>query len=83
MYTITELDTLLITELKDIAESLKIKNAKKFDKQTLIYKILDQQARIPESELPPKKEIKMVSEVSLTPDMEEAPIASKLDDEPQ
>ncbi len=55
MYTITELDALLITELKDIAESFKVKNYKKFDKQTLIYKILDQQAVMPESALIPKK----------------------------
>jgi len=55
MYTINELDSLLLSELKDIAETLKIKNYKKLDKQELIYKILDQQALIPESQLPQKK----------------------------
>lgn len=55
MYTINELDAFLISELRDIAESLKIKNYKKLDKQGLIYKILDQQALIPESQLPEKK----------------------------
>jgi transcription termination factor Rho len=55
MYNIEELDLLLISELKEIAESLKIKNYKKLDKQNLIYKILDQQALIPESSLPEKK----------------------------
>jgi transcription termination factor Rho len=55
MYTINELDALLLSELRDIAETLKIKNYKKLDKQGLIYKILDQQALIPESQLPEKK----------------------------
>lgn len=55
MYNIEELDLLLLSELKEIAEALKIKNYKKLGKQDLIYKILDQQALIPESELPQKK----------------------------
>jgi transcription termination factor Rho len=55
MYNIDELDALLLSELRDIAETLKIKNYKKLDKQGLIYKILDQQALIPESQLPEKK----------------------------
>jgi transcription termination factor Rho len=55
MYNIDELDALLLSELRDIAETLKIKNHKKLDKQGLIYKILDQQALIPESQLPEKK----------------------------
>jgi len=55
MYNIDELDALLLSELRDIAETLKIKNYKKLDKQELIYKILDQQALIPESQLPEKK----------------------------
>ena len=55
MYNIDELDLLLLSELREIAESLKIKGYKKLDKQELIYKILDQQALLPESELPAKK----------------------------
>ncbi|OJW68421.1 MAG: transcription termination factor Rho [Candidatus Amoebophilus sp. 36-38] len=55
MYTINELGSLLLSELKEIAEALGIKNYKKLDKQDLIYKILDRQALIPESELPKKK----------------------------
>jgi len=55
MYKIEELDRLLISELRDIAETLHIKNHKKLEKQALIFKILDQQAIIPESELPEKK----------------------------
>uniref|UniRef100_UPI003741F00E transcription termination factor Rho n=1 Tax=Flavihumibacter profundi TaxID=2716883 RepID=UPI003741F00E len=37
---------MLVPELLDIAEQLKISNAKKLDKQELIYKILDRQAVI-------------------------------------
>ncbi len=40
---------MLLPELLDIAEELKISNAKKLDKQELIYKILDKQA-VKESE---------------------------------
>ncbi|MEO1300687.1 MAG: transcription termination factor Rho [Bacteroidota bacterium] len=55
MYKIEELDLLLLSELKEIAISLKVKDYKKADKQALIYKILDQQALLPEEELPSKK----------------------------
>lgn len=55
MYNIEELDLLLLSELREISEALKIKNYKKLEKQDLIYKILDQQALTPESELPQKK----------------------------
>src|SRR6187431_2686039 len=44
MYTIDDLKVRLLSELKDIAEGLGVKNAKKLAKQDLIYKILDQQA---------------------------------------
>src|SRR4051812_35806183 len=44
MYDILQLNDMLVPELLDIAESLKIENAKKLDKQGLIYKILDKQA---------------------------------------
>jgi transcription termination factor Rho len=44
MYTIDDLNVRLLSELKDIAEGLGVKNAKKLAKQDLIYKILDQQA---------------------------------------
>lgn len=55
MYTIEELNVRLLSELKEIAEELGLKNFKKLNKQDLIYKILDQQAVTPESELPEKK----------------------------
>ena len=44
MYDILQLNDMLVPELLDIAEQLKIQNAKKLDKQELIYKILDKQA---------------------------------------
>jgi transcription termination factor Rho len=44
MYDILQLNDLLVPELLDIAEQLKIPNAKKLNKQDLIYKILDKQA---------------------------------------
>ncbi len=44
MYDILQLNDMLVPELLDIAEQLKITGAKKFDKQELVYKILDKQA---------------------------------------
>jgi len=44
MYDILQLNDMLVPELLDIAEQLKIPNPKKLDKQELIYKILDKQA---------------------------------------
>ncbi|MBA2499836.1 MAG: transcription termination factor Rho [Chitinophagaceae bacterium] len=44
MYDILQLNDMLVPELLDIADQLKISNSKKLDKQSLIYKILDNQA---------------------------------------
>jgi transcription termination factor Rho len=44
MYDILQLNDMLVPELLDIAEDLKIESAKKLGKQELIYKILDKQA---------------------------------------
>jgi len=44
MYDILQLNDMLVPELLDIAEQLKIPNARKLDKQELVYKILDRQA---------------------------------------
>ena len=44
MYDILQLNDFLVPELLDIAETLKVTNAKKLGKQDLIYKILDKQA---------------------------------------
>ena len=46
MYDILQLNDMLVPELLDIAEQLKITGAKKLDKQELIYKILDKQALV-------------------------------------
>lgn len=46
MYDIIQLNDMLVPELLDIAEQLKIANAKKLNKQDLVYKILDKQAVI-------------------------------------
>lgn len=56
MYDILQLNDMLLPELLDIAEQLKISGAKKLDKQGLIYKILDSQAvSASESKEEPKK----------------------------
>ena len=47
MYDILQLNDMLVPELLDIAEQLKIPNSKKLDKQELVYKILDKQALSP------------------------------------
>ncbi len=47
MYDILQLNDMLVPELLDIAEQLKIPNSKKLDKQELVYKILDKQAIAP------------------------------------
>ncbi|MFN9116045.1 MAG: Rho termination factor N-terminal domain-containing protein, partial [Bacteroidota bacterium] len=43
-YDILQLNDMLVPELLDIAEQLKIAGAGKMDKQEIIYKILDKQA---------------------------------------
>ena len=48
MYSKDELDLKLLSELKEIADSLELSKFKKLPKQELIYKILDQQAVTPE-----------------------------------
>src|SRR6476620_7457277 len=44
MYDILQLNDMLLPELLDVADGLHIENAKKLDKQELIYKILDREA---------------------------------------
>ena len=48
MYDILQLNDMLVPELLDIAEQLKITGVKKLEKQDLIYKILDKQAILKE-----------------------------------
>ncbi|MES2701943.1 MAG: transcription termination factor Rho [Bacteroidota bacterium] len=54
-YDILQLNDMLIPELIDVADNLNIKNAQSLDKQTLVYKILDQQALTGKAEEEPKK----------------------------
>ena len=55
MYTIEELNLRLLSELKEIAEEMNLKSYKRLSKEELVYKILDQQAILPEDKLPKKK----------------------------
>lgn len=55
MYNIEELRVRLLSELKEIAEELGVKNHKSLKKDELVYAILDQQAITPEQALPKKK----------------------------
>ncbi|WP_111595581.1 transcription termination factor Rho [Chitinophaga skermanii] len=58
MYDILQLNDMLVPELHDIAEKLDIPNAKKLDKQALIYKILDKQAVMASEDHPDGEEKK-------------------------
>ncbi|HYV93254.1 MAG TPA: transcription termination factor Rho [Chitinophagales bacterium] len=48
MFDILQLNDMLVPELRDIAEQLKIDNHQKLSKQELVYKILDKQAIAPD-----------------------------------
>jgi transcription termination factor Rho len=52
MYDILQLNDMLVPELLDIAEDLKIDNAKKLGKQELVFKILDKQAVMSSAQKP-------------------------------
>jgi transcription termination factor Rho len=68
MYNIEDLNLRLLSELKEIAENLGVKNYKKLAKKELIYKILDQQAIMPEVDtLPTLPEPAPLSETIDTP----------------
>ena len=54
LYSKEELNLLLLSDLRPIAERLKVARFKSLSKEELIYKILDQQAVNPEA-VPPKK----------------------------
>ncbi|GAB4241532.1 MAG: hypothetical protein Tsb0034_18620 [Ekhidna sp.] len=76
MYTLDDLSVMLLSELREIAEKLGIKNIKKLAKQDLIYTILDQQATMPESEI---KKIKGGAEEK--PEKKDAPKKEEADNE--
>ncbi|MGM0582351.1 MAG: transcription termination factor Rho [Bacteroidota bacterium] len=75
MYNIEELNLKLLSELKEIAEKLGVSQYKKLPKKELIYKILDQQALLPESDLPKKDEEKSTPKSAPAPRKEQAPRA--------
>ena len=58
MYDILQLNDMLVPELLNVAEQLKILNAKKLGKQDLIYKILDKQALMNSETMDKSKEDK-------------------------
>lgn len=62
MYNIEELRIRLLSELKEIAEELGVKNFKSLKKEDLVYAILDQQAITPEKSLPKKKPTQVAEE---------------------
>ena len=51
MYTLDDLSVMLLSELRTIAEDLKVKGVKKAAKQDLIYKILDEQSTMDDVEV--------------------------------
>jgi transcription termination factor Rho len=63
MYNIEDLNLRLLSELREIAEQLGVKNYKKLAKKELIYKILDQQAILPDGEIIPE----LTPPVAITP----------------
>ncbi len=78
MYDILQLNDMLVPELLDIAEQLKIPHAKKLSRQDLVYKILDSQAiagakdSTPQAEGRRKRIIKTTTSIS----SEEAEVVS-------
>jgi transcription termination factor Rho len=55
MHTLDDLNVMLISELKEVAEGLGVKNAKKLNKEDLVYKILDQQSVAVEKPAPKRQ----------------------------
>ncbi|GAA4462446.1 transcription termination factor Rho [Nemorincola caseinilytica] len=78
-YDIMQLNDMLIPELIDIADSLKIAEPSKLDKKTLVYQILDKQAAVPAvaGEEPKKKRGRKPKEAkeAAPAAAEEAPVA--------
>ncbi|MDR2036883.1 MAG: transcription termination factor Rho [Bacteroidales bacterium] len=79
MYDILELNTKLLTELREIAKSMGIKRVEAMKKQDLIFKILDQQAIKAIAPIPPpapkkQKETKAMKEEPAAGLTSEAPV---------
>jgi len=79
MYNINDLELLLVSELREIAEKLAVKNSKKLGKEELIYKILDIQSVTPDQELSklPPIPVAQVAEATLVEEtVVELPVAA-------
>ncbi len=75
MYNIDELNLKLLSELKEIADTFQV-NTKKFTKQELVYKILDEQAKLPDDKFAIQIQEKTYDEILLdnsTEKLEEDP----------
>jgi transcription termination factor Rho len=73
MYNIEDLNLKLLSELREIAEQMGVKNQKKLAKKELIYKILDQQAIMPEEVIAPPAPAVQVEAPAPVPVVEAAP----------
>ncbi|MDO6434435.1 transcription termination factor Rho [Flavitalea sp. BT771] len=86
MYDILQLNDMLVPELLDIAEQLKITGAKKLDKQELVYKILDKQALTSDSKpeaADDKPKRKRIIKTTTANSTEEAIVESGLEERPK
>ncbi len=75
MYNIDELNLKLLSELKEIADTFQV-NTKKLTKQELVYKILDEQAKLPDDKFAIQIQEKTYDEILLdngTEKLEEDP----------
>lgn len=78
MYTLDDLSVRLLSELREIAEGLGVKGAKKAAKKDLIYSILDHQATLPDSEVEKlKKQTEKAPEAAEEPKKEKEKEESK------
>ena len=87
MYDILQLNDMLVPELLDIAEQLKIQQAKKMTKQDLVYKILDSQAVTASEKTTPEAEDKFkrkrIIKTSTSTGTEEAIVEESISEAPQ
>src|ERR1700733_15544680 len=82
MYDILQLNDMLVPELLDIAEQQSISNANKLEKQELIYKILDKQSVMnntekKEGEIIEKPKRKRITKVAAEEGSKEVPVVEE------
>jgi len=77
MYNILQLNDMLVPELKELAENLKVKNYKRLNKQDLTLAILDAQSLNPESVKKFDKEKQATKKKKVAPKVKKAPKAKK------